>query len=114
MLARHQARLPGVFRAAALCWSQADRSPSGAAELPCQPQTQVISEALAVASPAERFPEGDPAAIKVALEDPETRKKMGDLGNTPRYETLEQFRATVHADRAKWAEVVKAVGVTID
>lgn len=53
-------------------------------------------------------------AIKVALEDPETQKKMAELGNTPRYETLEQFKATVHADRAKWAEVVKAVGATID
>jgi tripartite-type tricarboxylate transporter receptor subunit TctC len=54
------------------------------------------------------------ATIKVALEDPETRAKMAELGNTPRYETLEQFKATVHADRAKWAEVVKAVGATID
>lgn len=54
------------------------------------------------------------AAIKTALEDPETQKKMADLGNTPRYETLDQFRATVKADRAKWAEVVKAVGATID
>jgi tripartite-type tricarboxylate transporter receptor subunit TctC len=32
------------------------------------------------------------AALKVALEDPETQKKMADLGNTARYETLEQFR----------------------
>lgn len=54
------------------------------------------------------------AAIKVALEDPETQKKMADLGNTPRYETLEQFKATVHNDRLKWAEVVKVVGATID
>jgi tripartite-type tricarboxylate transporter receptor subunit TctC len=54
------------------------------------------------------------AALKVALEDPEIRKKMVELGNTPRYETLEQFRATVHNDRLKWAEVVKAVGATID
>jgi len=54
------------------------------------------------------------AAIKTALDDPETQRKMADLGNTPRYETLEQFKATVKADRAKWAEVVKAVGATID
>ena len=54
------------------------------------------------------------AALKIALEDPETQKKMTDLGNTPRYETLDQFKATVKADRAKWAEVVKAVGATID
>ncbi|CAN5481243.1 tripartite tricarboxylate transporter substrate binding protein [soil metagenome] len=54
------------------------------------------------------------AAIKVALDDPETQKKMADLGNTPRYETLLQFKATVHRDRLKWAEVVKTVGATID
>ena len=53
-------------------------------------------------------------AIKVALADSETQKKMADLGNTARYETLEQFKATVKADRAKWADVVKAVGATID
>ena len=54
------------------------------------------------------------AAIKVALDDPETQKKLADLGNTPRYETLEQFKATVKTDRAKWAAVVKAIGATID
>ena len=53
-------------------------------------------------------------ALKIALADPETRKKLADLGNTPRYETLEQFKATVKADRAKWAEVVKTIGATID
>jgi len=54
------------------------------------------------------------AAIKVALEDPETQKKMADLGNTPRYETLQQFKETVHRDRLKWAEVVKTVGARIE
>jgi len=54
------------------------------------------------------------AAIKVALDDPETQKKMADLGNTPRYETLQQFKETVHRDRLKWAEVVKTVGATIE
>lgn len=54
------------------------------------------------------------AAIKVALDDPETRKKLAELGNTPRYETVEQFTATVKRDRAKWAEVVKAVGAKVD
>jgi len=54
------------------------------------------------------------AAIKVALEDPQTQKKMADLGNTPRYETLQQFKETVHRDRLKWAEVVKTVGATIE
>src|SRR6202011_5333755 len=54
------------------------------------------------------------AAIKLALDDPETQKKLAELGNTPRYETIEQFKATVKRDRAKWAEVVKAVGAKID
>src|SRR5471030_966825 len=34
-------------------------------------------------------------ALKVALADPETQKKMAELGNTPRYETLAQFKETV-------------------
>jgi tripartite-type tricarboxylate transporter receptor subunit TctC len=54
------------------------------------------------------------AALKTAIEDPEIAKKLVELGNTPRYETLEQFKATVTRDRAKWAETVKAVGAKID
>ena len=50
----------------------------------------------------------------LALADPETQKKLAELGNTPRYETIEQFTATVKRDRAKWAEVVKAVGAKVD
>lgn len=54
------------------------------------------------------------AALKTALEDPEVKAKLVELGNTPRYETLEQFKATVKDGRAKWAEVVKAAGATVD
>ena len=53
-------------------------------------------------------------AIKAALADPDAQKKLIELGNTPRYETVEQFKATVKANRAKWAEVVKAVGAKIE
>src|SRR5947199_3344523 len=53
-------------------------------------------------------------AIKAALSEPEIRKKLAELGNTPRYESLAQFKETVHRDRLKWAEVVKAVGAQID
>jgi tripartite-type tricarboxylate transporter receptor subunit TctC len=53
-------------------------------------------------------------AIKAALADPETQKKLTALGDTPRYETLEQFKETVHRDRLKWADVVKSVGATIE
>ena len=54
------------------------------------------------------------AAIRRALETPAVRQKLIDLGNTPRAETVEQFRATVKADRAKWAAVVKESGASID
>ena len=52
--------------------------------------------------------------VKKALELPAVREKMTSLGNVPRYETVEQFRATVKADRAMWAEVVKTSGASID
>ena len=42
------------------------------------------------------------------------RDRLVQLGNTPRWESPEQFRATVKADRAKWAAVVKQIGATID
>jgi tripartite-type tricarboxylate transporter receptor subunit TctC len=54
------------------------------------------------------------AAVKTALETPATRQRLIELGNAPRYETVEQFRATVKADRARWAAVVKAAGASID
>jgi len=54
------------------------------------------------------------AAVKFALEQPAVRDRLVQLGNTPRWESPEQFRATVKADRAKWAAVVKQVGATID
>jgi tripartite-type tricarboxylate transporter receptor subunit TctC len=54
------------------------------------------------------------AAVKKTLEMPAVRQKLLDAGNTPRIETVEQFRATVKADRAKWTAVVKASGASID
>jgi tripartite-type tricarboxylate transporter receptor subunit TctC len=54
------------------------------------------------------------AAVRSVLENPEVRAKLEGAGNTVRIETPEQFRATVHANRLKWAEVVKAVNVTLD
>ena len=53
-------------------------------------------------------------AVKVALETPAVRERLVQMGNTPRWETPEQFRATVKADREKWAKVVKEIGATID
>src|SRR3954462_10751550 len=54
------------------------------------------------------------AAVKAALETPSVQKRLLELGNTPRWESPEQFRQTVKSDRQKWASVVKEVGATID
>jgi tripartite-type tricarboxylate transporter receptor subunit TctC len=53
-------------------------------------------------------------AIRQVLEQAETRAKLEAAGNSVRIETPEQFKATVRANRAKWAEVVKAARITID
>ena len=54
------------------------------------------------------------AAVKTALETPSVQKRLVEMGNTPRWESADQFRQTVKADRQKWAAVVKEVGATID
>ena len=54
------------------------------------------------------------AAVKTALDTPSVQKRLIELGNTPRWESPEQFRQTVKSDRQKWAAVVREVGATID
>ena len=54
------------------------------------------------------------AAVKKAVETPSVRQRLAELGNTPRYETPDQFKATINADRASWAAVVKASGASVD
>ena len=53
-------------------------------------------------------------AVRTVLQTPEVRTKLESAGNTVRIETPEQFRATVHANRLKWAEVVRAANINID
>ncbi len=53
-------------------------------------------------------------AVKVALDQPDVKKRLAETGNTARWESPAQFTATVKVDRAKWAEVVKASGASID
>jgi tripartite-type tricarboxylate transporter receptor subunit TctC len=53
-------------------------------------------------------------AVRKAQESPSLREKLASIGTASRSETLEQFRATLKADRAKWAEIVKASGAKID
>ncbi len=54
------------------------------------------------------------AAVRQVLETPDVRAKLEGAGNTIRLETPEQFKATVHANRLKWADVVRAANITID
>ena len=54
------------------------------------------------------------AAVRNALETPALRQRLIELGNAPRSETVEEFKATVKNDRARWAAVVKTTGATID
>lgn len=53
-------------------------------------------------------------ALREVLEQPEVRQRFESQGNTVRIETPEQFRQTVHKDRAKWAQVVKDAKISID
>ena len=54
------------------------------------------------------------AAVRQVLEMPEIRAKLEGMGNQVRIETPEQFRATVKADRQKWAAVVRQAQVKLD
>src|SRR6478735_6850577 len=54
------------------------------------------------------------AAVRQVLQQPDVKARLEGMGNTVRLETPEQFKATVHANRLKWAEVVKAANVSID
>ncbi len=54
------------------------------------------------------------AAVKKALDDPALVKRLTELGNTPHWEPVARFRQTVKDNRARWAEVVKAVGASVD
>jgi tripartite-type tricarboxylate transporter receptor subunit TctC len=54
------------------------------------------------------------AAVRKVQESPALVEKIAGIGTAVRSETLEQFRATVKSDRAKWADVVKASGASID
>ena len=66
-------------------------------------------------------PKGTPApivtklntAIQQVLQQPEIKKRLEDSGNTLRLETPEQFKKTVHENRVKSAEIVKAAKITI-
>ena len=54
------------------------------------------------------------ASIRKAQETQGIKERLAGIGTSVRSESVEQFRATVKADRAKWAEIVKASGAKID
>jgi tripartite-type tricarboxylate transporter receptor subunit TctC len=54
------------------------------------------------------------AAVRKAQDNPALREKLSGVGTAARSESVEQFRATIRADRARWAEVVKASGAKVD
>jgi tripartite-type tricarboxylate transporter receptor subunit TctC len=54
------------------------------------------------------------SAVRQVLQMPDVRSKLESAGNTIRLETPEQFKATVHANRLKWAEVVRQANITIE
>lgn len=53
------------------------------------------------------------AAATQALQNPDVAKRLTSTGNTIHVSSPEKFRQTVHDNRTKWAEIVKAAGVTI-
>jgi tripartite-type tricarboxylate transporter receptor subunit TctC len=54
------------------------------------------------------------AAIVKALNDPAVKQRIAEQGATPNPETPEQFAAFIAQETAKWAEVVKASGASVD
>jgi tripartite-type tricarboxylate transporter receptor subunit TctC len=54
------------------------------------------------------------AAVRDALKQPETRKRMTDLGIEPVGNTPAQFKTFLTAQIAKWAALVKANNITVD
>lgn len=54
------------------------------------------------------------AEVNRVLATPEVRERLAALGAEPTGGTPEQFAQVVRADTARWAQVVKSAGVTID
>ncbi|HMA09962.1 MAG TPA: tripartite tricarboxylate transporter substrate binding protein [Ramlibacter sp.] len=52
--------------------------------------------------------------VVVALQKPETQKKMADLGMEPVTITPEQFDAQIKSDIERWTHLVKAAHITAD
>ena len=54
------------------------------------------------------------AAANRAIQQPETKERLAQLGSEGGGGTPEQFAALIRRDSAKWAEVVRRSGAKID
>ncbi len=54
------------------------------------------------------------AAIVKVLAQPDVKKKLAEQGAEPHAETPEQFADFIRKETAKWGQVVKASGATVD
>ena len=99
---------------------------SGAARSPAFPDLPTIGESvpgyLAPTWTGVTAPGGVPrpivdklnAAINMALTSEAFKEKFAKIGDEPAGGTPEEFAATIKADSAKWAEVVKRSGARLD
>lgn len=53
------------------------------------------------------------AALAAGLSQPETVKKLGELGATPIGDTPEAFAARVNAEHTKWGAVIRQAGIKL-
>jgi tripartite-type tricarboxylate transporter receptor subunit TctC len=49
--------------------------------------------------------------INAALEDPEVKMRIADVGGTPLLYTPAEFGAVIRADTEKWAKVIRSAGI---
>jgi tripartite-type tricarboxylate transporter receptor subunit TctC len=53
------------------------------------------------------------AELQAVLDTPDFATRLQPLGVAPAHATPAQFRALIAADTARWADIVKAVGITV-
>ena len=77
----------------------------------------VVDTWLGAFLPAKASPEivrALSAAIADAVKSPEMVESLAKIGSEPRFQSRDAFAATVAADTARWAPVVKASGFVAD
>jgi tripartite-type tricarboxylate transporter receptor subunit TctC len=51
--------------------------------------------------------------LKAILDSPEFAARLGPLGVTASHASPAQFRALIESDTARWADIVKSVGISV-